>query len=393
LKILLVHNRYLHAGGEDAAFLQEAALLRRHGHDVREYAEDNRRISEIGWPSAAVRAVWSSGTRVRLRDLIRRERPQVAHFHNTFPLISPSAYWACRETDTPVVQTLHNYRLLCAAALFFRSGRPCEDCMGTRTLWPGVLHACYRGSRLQTAGVTLMLETHRMLGTWRNRVDLFIALSEFSRRKFIEGGIAEERIALKPNFVHPDPGPGRAEGDFALFVGRLSIEKGVKVLLDAWRNLPQCPLAVCGDGPMREQVNRFAEARLPGAVRVHGALARQEVFDLMKKARFLVFPSTCYESFPMAIAEAFACGLPVVSTDIGTPAEIVHAGRTGVFFRSGDPQSLAAAVDRLWARPAETRRMGGEARAEFLARYTAEANYARLMEIYSRARGGGGGRT
>ena len=144
---------------------------------------------------------------------------------------------------------------------------------------------------------------------------------------------------------------------------------------------------------MREQVNRFAEARLPGAVRVHGALARQEVFDLMKKARFLVFPSTCYESFPMAIAEAFACGLPVVSTDIGTPAEIVHAGRTGVFFRSGDPQSLAAAVDRLWARPAETRRMGGEARAEFLARYTAEANYARLMEIYSRARGGGGGRT
>jgi glycosyltransferase involved in cell wall biosynthesis len=384
--ILLVHNRYLHSGGEDAVFLQESSLLRRHGHDVVEYVEDNRRIDEIGRPAAAVRTVWSSGARMRLRDLIRRERPDVAHFHNTFPLISPSAYWACRETGTPVVQTLHNYRLLCAAATFFRSGRPCEDCMGTRLLWPGVFHGCYRGSRLQTAAVTMMLETHRMLGTWRNKVDLFIAPSEFSRRKLIEGGIAEGRIAVKPNFVHPDPGAGRAEGDFALFAGRLTTEKGIRVLLDAWQGLPRVPLAICGEGPMRDLVDRFARSRPRGMVRVYGALARQEVFDLMKRARFLVFPSTWYETFALVIAEAFACGLPVISTDIGAAAEIVHHGRTGVHFKSGDPHGLAAAVQRLWDRPLETRTMGAEARAEFLSKFTAEANYALLMNLYSRAR-------
>ncbi len=388
--ILLVHNRYLSSGGEDVVFSAEADLLRSRGHTVVEYVEDNRRINEIGRAAAAVRTVWSSGTRVRLRDLIRRERPEVAHFHNTFPLISPAAYWACRETGTPVVQTLHNYRLLCAAGTFFRSGRPCEDCMGTRLLWPGVLHGCYRGSRLETAGVTVMLGAHRMLGTWRNKVDLFIALSEFSRSKFIEGGIAEDRIMVKPHFVHPDPGPGRGEGDFALFVGRLSAEKGIRVLLDAWRRLPQCPLEICGDGPMRGVVDSFARSRPPGTIRVRGAGSRQDVFDLMKRARFLVVPSTWYETFSLVIAEAFACGLPVLSTDIGAAAEIVDHGRTGLLFKSGDPGSLAAGARRLWDQPSQAREMGSEARAEFLARYTAESNYTRLMDLYSRARATGG---
>ncbi|HVP20042.1 MAG TPA: glycosyltransferase family 4 protein, partial [Spirochaetia bacterium] len=281
-------------------------------------------------------------------------------------------------------------RLLCAAGTFFRSGRPCEDCMGTRLLWPGVLHGCYRGSRLETAGVTVMLGAHRMLGTWREKVDLFAAPSEFSRGKFIDGGIAEDRIMVIPHFVHPDPGAGRAEGDFALFVGRLSVEKGIRVLLDAWRRLPQCPLEICGDGPMRGVVDRFASSRPPGTIRVRGARSRQDVFDLMKRARFLVVPSTCYETFSLVIAEAFACGLPVLSTDIGAAAEIVDDGRTGVHFRSGDPDSLAAGARRLWDRPSQTRAMGSEARREFLAKYSAEVNYARLMELYSRARERGG---
>ena len=387
MTILLVHNRYLHTGGEDTVFLQESALLRRHGHDVVEYVEDNRRIAEIGRTATAVRTVWSSGTRLRLLTLLRRHRPAVAHFHNTFPLISPAAYWACAETGTPVVQTLHNYRLLCAAALFFRAGRPCEDCMGTRVTWPAVLHACYRGSRVETAGVSLMQGTHRLLGTWRKKVDLFVALSEFSKRKFIEGGIAEERIAVKPNFVHPDPGPRVAlDGDFALFAGRLSTEKGIRVLLDAWMNLPHVPLVICGDGPMRSVVDRFARARPSGAVHACGAVARQKVLDLMQRARFLVFPSNCYENFPLAIAEAFACGLPVISTDIGAAAEIVDDGRTGTHFRSGDPLGLAAAADRLWGRPLQARDMGAEARTDFLSKYTAEANYELLMGLYSRAR-------
>ncbi|HUJ75688.1 MAG TPA: glycosyltransferase, partial [bacterium] len=319
-------------------------------------------------------------------ELIRRVRPDVAHFHNTFPLVSPSAYWACREAGTPVVQTLHNYRLLCAAATLFRSGHPCEDCLGTRTLWPGVLHGCYRGSRWETAGVTVMLETHRMLGTWRNKVDLFVAPSEFARGKLIQGGIAEDRIAVKPNFVHPDPRAGGAGRNFALFAGRLSEEKGIRVLLNAWRDLPEIPLEICGDGPLRDMVDRFARSRPPGAIHVHGALPRGEVFQRMKTARFLVFPSTCYETFALVIAEAFACGLPVVSTDIGAAAEIVDDGRTGVHFRSGDATSLAAAARRLWERPSASREMGAQARAEYARKYTAEANYALLMDVYSRAR-------
>jgi glycosyltransferase involved in cell wall biosynthesis len=238
--------------------------------------------------------------------------------------------------------------------------------------------------------VTIMLETHRVLGTWRNKVDLFIALSEFSRRKFIAGGIADGLIAVKPNFVHPDPGAGPAGGDFALFAGRLSTEKGIRTLLDAWSSLTRIPLAICGDGPMRQLVERFARSRPPGTVRFYGPRARQEVFDIMKRARFLVFPSTWYESFPLVIAEAFACGLPVIATDIGAAAEIVDNGRTGIHFRSGDPNSLAAAVRRLWERPSESRAMGAEARAEFLSKYTGEANYALLMGLYSRARVGGG---
>jgi len=388
--ILLVHNRYLQAGGEDIVFEQESSLLRRHGHGVVEYVEDNRRIEDIGRPAAAVRAVWSSGTRLRLRELIRRARPEVAHFHNTFPLVSPSAYWACREAGVPVVQTLHNYRLICPSALLFRSGRPCEDCVRARVPWPGVLHACYRGSRLETAGVAVMLEAHRLAGTWRDKVDLFVSPSEFSRSKFIEGGIPGERILVKPNFVHPDPGEDRAEGDYALFVGRLSPEKGIEVMIDAWRRLPRIPLVICGDGPLRDIVERFARSQPPGSIRVRGALARSEVFDLMKRARFLVFPSTWYETFALVIAEAFACGLPVVSTDIGAAAEIVEDGRTGVHFTAGDPRGLAAAAARLWDRPSEARAMGAEARAQYGRKYSAEASYARLMEVYSRAREGGG---
>ncbi len=388
MKLLLVHNRYLLSGGEDLVFAEESALLRRAGHDVVEYTEDNRRIEGMGRAAAAVRAVWSSGTRVRLLEFLRRHRPEVAHLHNTFPLVSPSAYWACRETGTPVVQTLHNYRLLCASALLYHDGHTCEDCLGTRLLWPGLLHGCYRSSRAETAAVTSMLLFHRLLGTWRKAVDLYVALSDFSRTRFIQGGIPADRIAVKPNFVHPDPGARDGDGDYALFVGRLSQEKGIRVLLDAWSETSGVPLVIVGDGPMRDRVEGFA-CQGDGAVRYRGALPRPRVFEAMKRARFLVFPSTCYENFPMAIIEAFACGLPVLAAGIGAAPEIVEHGRTGALFRAGDPASLAQAARELWAKPGQARAMGGEARAEYLAKYTARENYARLMDLYARAREGG----
>jgi glycosyltransferase involved in cell wall biosynthesis len=309
-------------------------------------------------------------------------RPDIAHFHNTFPLLSPAVYYACQREGVPVVQTLHNYRLLCAAATLFRSGAPCEECPEAGTPWPGVLHGCYRGSRPQTAVVAAMLLLHRTLRTWDRQVDRYIALTEFARRKFVEGGLPESKIIVKPNFVDPAPQPASGRGGYALFVGRLSPEKGVGTLLDAWRRLTDVPLLVAGDGPLRRDVE--AAAAVLGARRLLfvGQQDHRQVLALMRDARFLVFPSAWYESFPLVVVEAFACGLPVVAGRLGAAAEVVGAGRTGLHFDPADARDLAAKAAWLWARPAESRRMGREARAEFERSYAAPRNYRILMGLY-----------
>jgi glycosyltransferase involved in cell wall biosynthesis len=388
MKLLMVHNRYQHPGGEDTVFAAEGALMRRHGHPVVEYVEDNRSIRSLGLWDAAGRTLWSRPAERRLRRLLQRHRPDVAHFHNTFPLVSPAAYYACRATGTPVVQTLHNYRLLCAGATFFREGELCELCLGKNLTWPGILYRCYRRSAAQTALVTAMLGLHRLLGTWDRQVDLYIALSEFSRRKFIQGGLPGQKIVVKPNFVHPDPGPGTGPGSYALFAGRLAPEKGLATLLRAWRTLKRIPLLIAGDGPLLGQARRFAAAAAGrGSIRVLGYCPRPELLELMKGARFLIFPSPCYESLPMVVAEAFACGLPVVGSSLGATTEIVEHGRTGLLVRPGEPDDLADKASWLWSRPGTSERMGREARAEFLAKYCAGRNYPRLLEIYARAKG------
>jgi len=383
MKLLLVHNRYFQPGGEEEVFGAESALLRQRGHEVVEYVEDNRSIRRLGKWDVAARTLWSSPAQRHLRLLLRRHRPDVAHFHNTFPLISPSAYYACRDDGTPVIQTLHNYRLLCAAATFFRQARVCEECLGRRFTWPGILHGCYRSSVAQSTVVTAMLWLHRLLGTWDRQVDIFIALSEFARRKFIQAGLPGKRIVVKPSFVEPDPGVGGSGGGYALFAGRLSPEKGIATLLRAWRQLPLIPLYIAGDGPLLAQAREFAASVAGrGNVRVLGRRSRRELFQLMKAARYLLFPSQCYESFPMVIAEAFACGLPVVASKLGAAAEIVEHGRTGLLVRPGDAEHLAETAGWLWSRPSTSARMGREARAEYELKFCAQRNHARLLEIY-----------
>jgi glycosyltransferase involved in cell wall biosynthesis len=385
MKILLVHERYVQAGGEDTVFASETDMLRRFGQTVVRSVEDNRRIAGIGPVRMAVKTHWSSASYEKLIRLLRRNSPEVAHFHNTFPLISPSVYYACRNAGTPVVQTLHNYRLVCAGALLLRNGRLCEDCLHRRLPWPGMLHSCYRGSRIQSAAVVSMLAFHRLLGTWRREVDLYIAPSAFAKREFVRGGLPESRIAVKPNFVYPDPGPEKRDGGYVLYSGRLSPEKGMAVLLGAWRGLKGIPLAIAGDGPLMDLMREFALGRPEQDVRLYGQCSRSEVFALMKGARMLVFTSTCLESFSMVIAEAFACGLPVIAPDSGAAAELVEDRRTGLLFRSGEPQDLADKLAWLWSHTAEARRMGLEARAEFEAKFSVERNYPLLMDIYSRA--------
>src|SRR5918995_7060232 len=294
MKILLAHNEYQQPGGEDQVFAAEAALLESHGHRVLRYRVHNDQVAGMDPVTLAGSTVWNRSTHRELRTLIRQERPQVAHFHNTLPLISPAGYYAAKAEGVPVVQTLHNYRLLCPNALFFRDGGVCEDCMGKAITWPGVVHKCYRGSRAASGLVTTMLATHRALRTWTNKVDVYIALTEFARRKFIEGGLPVERITVKPNFVDPDPGPGTSGEGHALFVGRLSPEKGVDTLLAAWERLKgSAPLKIVGDGPLREQVVAAAN-RHPRVVYL-GHRPTEEVYALMKEASMLIFPSGWYE--------------------------------------------------------------------------------------------------
>jgi glycosyltransferase involved in cell wall biosynthesis len=317
--------------------------------------------------------------------MLRDTKPDLVHFHNTFPLISPSAYYACGKAGVPVVQTLHNYRLLCPAAIFFRNGQVCEDCLDKILPWPGVLHACYRASHAETAITAMMLATHRWLKTWQRKVDVYVALTEFARQKFIQGGLPAEKIVVKPNFVHSDPGKREQAGEYAIFVGRLAPEKGVHTLLKAWQRLKDVPLKVFGDGPLLSDLQDFIRRENLECLELVGQIMHEDVLAPMKGARFLVFPSGCYENFPAAVVEAFACGVPVVASRLGAMAEIVEDGRTGLLFDTAAPEDLAAKVRWAVEHRDEMNGMGQNARRAYEKKYTAEKNYRMLLDIYVRA--------
>lgn len=380
MKILLIHNEYQQPGGEDQVFAAEANLLEDHGHEILRYSVHNDQIARMNPVSLAETTVWSRSSYRELKALVRREQPDIAHFHNTFPLISPAGYYAAKAGNVPVVQTLHNYRLICPNALFFRDGHVCEDCLGKTPPWPGVLHACYRGSRQASGAVAAMLTAHRLLRTWTRMVDVYIALNEFARGKFVQGGLPAEKIIVKPN-TYPDPGQHETVRNNALFVGRLSVEKGIDVLLEAWELLgDRMKLTIVGEGPMADVVAE--RTRRLENVEWLGRRPKEEVLELMKRAGMLVFPSVWYEGFPMTMVEAYGVGLPIVASNLGSLATLVEPGRTGLLFRPNDPGDLAAKVRWAVDHPNELDNMRRGARKEFEAKYTAEQNYGRLLGVY-----------
>jgi glycosyltransferase involved in cell wall biosynthesis len=386
VKILLVHNSYQQPGGEDVVFNLERQMLERSGHDVSVYYRSNFELEKYGKLTAAKNVVWSTDTQKEILRLLEAERPSVVHIHNTFAVISPSIYWACREAGVPVVQTLHNFRLQCLGATFFRDGKVCTDCLG-KNPWRGVAHACYQGSRANSAALAAMLTVHRALGTFQSKVDRYVALTEFGRRIVVEAGLPADKISVKPNFVHPDPGMGaeaKSIGDYALFVGRLSPEKGVATVIEAWKRLKlPIPLRILGGGPERESLEAAASG-VP-CISFEGPRPREEVIAAMRGARFLLFPSLWFETFGLTVTEAFACGTPALCSKLGVMLEIVEDRRTGLHFEAGNPDDLAAKAEWAWEHPEEMRRMGIEARREFEQRYTAEVNYPILMDIYEQA--------
>ena len=377
MRVVVAHNAYLLRGGEDAVAESEAALLRDHGHEVIEYARSNLDLAGMGKLSVAVDTLWSRRTHSEISELLTRLRPDVLHVHNTLPLISPSLYWAAATARVPLVQTLHNFRMMCPQAMLLREGRVCEDCIG-RVPWPAVRHGCYHGSRAQTAVLGGMLVLHRALGSYRHKVSRYIALNEFCRAKFVQGGLPAERVVVKPNFVE-DPKPGDEPRRGLLFVGRLSPEKGVDVLAQAARTLPLGSLRVAGTGPAQA-----ALAGLPSITSL-GAMPSSAVAFEMARAVALVLPSIWYENFPRTLVEAYAAGLPVLASRIGALAELVEDGVTGLLFNPGDSADLAAKMTWALGHPDAMVEMGRAARRVYESKYTPEVNYEQLIGIYEQA--------
>jgi glycosyltransferase involved in cell wall biosynthesis len=386
MDILLVHNYYQQPGGEDQVFSSEAQLLEKRGHKVMRYEVRNDAIRSQSLAGTAARTFWNHKEYKKLREVMRRDRPQLVHVHNTFPLISPAIYYAARAEQVPVVQTLHNYRLLCPAATLFRNGEVCHECTGKRIPWPAVKHACYHQSTGGSAVVAGMLSVHRALGTWNRMVDAYIALTQFSRDLFVKAGFPAHKMFVKPNFTENPSLAWRPAGGGAVYAGRLTPEKGIETLLDAWRQLGgTVPLRIVGDGPLADQVKAFA-AEIPN-VTYEGWVDRARLKEIFQESSFLVVPSTWYEVFGLNVLEAYACGLPVIASRIGGLAEIVHDGQTGLQFAPGDSAGLAAKVRWAVSHSAEWERMRRQARSEFELKYSDEPAYRALMQVYHAAIG------
>ncbi len=383
MRILLAHNRYTWSGGEDEAFATEINLLQKNGHQVVVHTQDNRNIDSGAPWKAGLRASWSSQDYRLVRRLIAQNRLDLLSVHNFFPLISPSVYYAARAEGIPVVQTLHNYRLLCPAASFLRDGNLCEDCIGKPAPWPALLHKCYRGSRAQTAPVVGMIAAHHIAGTWRKRVDRYIALTPFMREKFLAGGFPHDRVVVKPNSVE-DSGAGKGEGDHFVFVGRLSAEKGVPVLLRAWAAAKTSrKLTIVGTGP--DEMNlRAAAANLPRVEFLGQVPAERARFEIGSAAA-VVLPSIWYEGLSRVLIEAYSKGTPVIGSDLEPIARLIHDGHTGRTFRTGDAEDLAARLNNFPPPGRELSQMRALARSEYEEFYSDDVVYRRLMEIYDAA--------
>jgi glycosyltransferase involved in cell wall biosynthesis len=380
-RVLVLHNHYREPGGEDQAFRQEVDLLREHGHTVFEYTDSNLHLDESRPIAAGLEAIWSRRTAQALDSLLGETRPDVAHFHNTFSRISPAAYYACQRAGVPVVQTLHNYRMGCLNGCCTRGGHPCETCVSSLVPWTGIFAKCYRESAATSLAMAGIGIVHKAIGTYTNAVDAFISTSQFSRGIHLRSGIPPERSFVKPNFTRAPEIEARPRRRTVVFAGRICREKGVHLLLDAWRqaSLPDLTLQVAGGGPELESLRRSADG-----VEWLGPVSHGRVLQLMSEAMFMVQPSLMYETCGLTILEAFGAALPCVASGHGSIAELVDAPATGLLFEPGNAADLAAKLRWMASHPEETRRMGVAARERYEAEFTADANYRTLTGIYAR---------
>lgn len=394
MKVVIVHNAYPQYGGEDTVVANETAMLKRHGYDVVPRIVPTEESGALNLIRCGLSAVWNPVAARQLKLLLQREKPDIVHCHNTFPLLSPSIFAACRKAGIPVVQTIHNYRHICPAGGFFRDGAICEECIGKKFPSPVLKYRCYRNSRIASAIPAMTAYTQRIRRTFERDVDAVIALNLFGKEKLIEGGLPADRIVIKPNFsLDPemsDPGPRPEEKPFTLcFAGRLSTDKGIGVLLDAWTDFfkavtagstPQPRLRIMGEGEMADRVVTAAE-QCPG-IEYLGRLSHSDTVREIAQADGLVCPSIWYEGMPMTLLEAFSVGTPVIASRIGGLPEMVQEGINGLLFTPGDKEQLEAHFHKLYAAPALIDEMGSNARKIHESRYSEEVNFPLLDTIY-----------
>ena len=378
MQVLVVHNGYQVAGGEDVVFASECAVLQERGHEVRQFMVTNDSIKGIlGKVLAAVGVVFSVPMYLRLRQSLRAWRPDVVHVHNFFPLISPAVFYACKAERVPVVMTLHNYRILCPTALLMHDGKVTERSL-TEGPWWGIREKVYRGSLLGSSMLVTMIAVHKALGTWRTKVDRLIVLTEFARAKFMQAGLPPAKLVQKPNFTNSTPKPPEHTRSGFLYVGRLSEEKGVVLLARASVSV-NAPVRIAGSGPLEDELLAW-----PSLNRL-GRLSHEQAIHEIGRAMALVLPSVWYEGFPMVVVEAFAAGTPVIASRIGSLAELIEDGVTGLLFEPGNAEDLRARMAWAQAHPEKMRAMGQAARQRYEALYTKDANYQRLIAIYEDA--------
>lgn len=380
MRILIAHNFYQQPGGEDQVFKAETNLLERRGHQVFHFTKHNDDVADVGKLALAKKTIWNQQTYQELRASISDLKPDVVHFHNTLPLISPAAYHAVKDAGLPVIQTLHNYRLMCPKATLYRNNSVCEDCIGLNFKWPSIKHSCYRDNRAASAVISSMLSLHQLRGTYTNKVDAYIALTEFSKNKFIEAGLPADKLFVKPNFLDFDPGHSYQHGTYALFVGRLTEEKGVRTLLESWRLVSDVPLKIVGGGPLSDEVAHAAQEN--PLIEYVGFQSRDEVMALMKNAMMLVFPSLWYEGLPVTIIEAFAVGLPIVASRLGNMSTLITEHETGLLFEANNPQDLSQQVATLKENMSLRQTISDASRKVFELEYSDESNYRQLIRIY-----------
>jgi len=385
MKILALHNYYQQRGGEDQCFEDTIRVLKAHGHEVREQTMHNDQIKGAKKVKVALDTLWSRTSYRLIGQVIQDFKPDLMHAMNTFPLFSPSVFYAAKKLGVPVIHEIQNYRTSCAGAYLLRDGNVCEKCIGAAFPIAAIQHRCYRGSRLGSAILATTIALHRWKRTWHNAVDLILCPSKISKQKLIESGMPGEKITVKLNSLDFDPGMGRGTGGFAVFVGRLSPEKGLDTLVDAWKTDSALPiLKIIGDGPLATMVQaaQAADTRIQWL----GRKPIPELLEIVGQANCLVMPSVWYETFGRTTVEAFAKGTPVVGSRIGGTAEIIDEGKNGWLFTPGNAQELASKVKMAMNLSlVEASSYRDAARKSYLQNYTSEVNYRRLVECYQKA--------